>query len=428
MATQQEQATAAIHGISSSSSSLCFLTSSSIPTLGRNPSESSTFTSRRNKQDYRVCSVHTKPRFCLSPTMTNTSVDPTITKAVPETLLPSSVRPRHVKAFAIPYDDLVIRAWQPRDRLHCMELIGNILKDYGLDWDPIAADRDVVEVEDSYSSGEFWVIENTLTSQVLGTAAFYEVPHRGKKVIEIRKMYLSSDIRGIGLGAFLLKALEQRALQLGYKKAMIETASVLTEACAMYTKYGYKNSSGVETERCDIVLEKLLGPIPIPEGDHIEVIDSTRGWSIMCAPRKQAFEHRLLGRAVVVLVESGGQVLVHKRSTKKSTYPGRIAALVTGCVDWMENPLDAAKREVFEEVGLQDLIFSEPFAAYVSKAQDRHGQRIQFHPFVARGDFREDDIVCDPAEVEAAWFMTREEILSQKIGGSLWEDFREHGL
>lgn len=341
----------------------------------------------------------------------------------------TKIRPRTERFFSMPYDDLVIRAWQPNDREACVELISSILGEYGLEWDPRTADKDVIVVERSYRSGEFWVIEDMQTSEIVGTAAFYEVPQRGIGAVEIRKMYLNKKARGGGLGSFLLAALEERARQLGYSKAYIETASVLKEACALYKAKGYVPSHGLETERCDMVLEKELMPVrPSAEVQPVEAIDMNRGWTVACCTRKQAFEHRILYRAVVVLVESNGRIFVHKRSMKKSTYPGRIATFVTGCVDWMEDPLRSARREVAEELGMSDLEFTEPFDPFISKGSDGLGQRILFHPFIATGSFDEEDVVCDPDEVECGEFMSREEIIERKIGGSLWEKFRAHGL
>lgn len=341
----------------------------------------------------------------------------------------STIRPRSVRKFSIPYDDLVIRAWKHQDRLPCIELVSSVLMEYGLAWDPLIADRDVVDVENAYGEGEFWVIEDTKTSQVVGTGAFYGSPQRGAGAVEIRKMYLDRAVRGRGLGSFLLSALEQRAFQLGYSNAFIETASVLKEAHTMYTSKGYVSSKGLETERCDIVLEKQLVLAEPPENvTYLEAIDMTWGWTVARVTRNRATRHRLLSRAVVVLVENVDKVVVHKRAAEKSVYPGRMAPLITGEVNWMEDPLQSARREVEEELGISGLDFTQPFAPFIAKGADSLGQRILFHPFVAKGAFGENDIVIDPKEVEATTFMSRQEINEAGIGGSLWEEFRGHGL
>lgn len=341
----------------------------------------------------------------------------------------STIRPRTERNFSIPYDELVIRAWQPKDRQPCAELIGDVLAEYGLEWNPTTADKDVMDVEMAYRQGEFWVVEDVPSSQIIGTGAFYEVPQRGIEAVEIRKMYLRPSARGRGLGSFLLAALEERARQLGYSMAYIETASVLKEAYALYVARRYVPSDGIETDRCDIVLQKeLVSILPSSQTPHVEVVDMTRGWTVTSCERKQAMEHGILYRAVVVLVESHSRVFVHKRSMQKSSFPGRMSVFVTGCVDWMENPLQAAKREVKEEIGISSLDFSEPFKAFVASRKDGVTQRIFFHPFIARGEFEAEDTVCNPAEVEFGEFMTRKEIIKSGIGGSLWEEFRAHGL
>lgn len=371
--------------------------------------------------------THNRPRV---PMRTKMGFDDhRTTLPVVETKTTTTIRPRTERYFSVPFDDFVIRAWQPNDREACVELIGSVLAEYGLSWDPQKADKDVVNVEWAYRNGEFWVIEDVRTSDVVGTAAFYEVPQRGMGAIEVRKMYLAERARGRGLGSFLLEALEERARQLGYTMAYIETASVLREACALYRARGYVSSTGLETDRCDIVLEKDLTPFqPLPALQSVEAVDMTRGWTVTGCARKQVMEHRVLYRAVVVLVESRGRIFVHKRSMTKSTYPGRISAFITGCVDWKEKPLQTAMREVAEEIGISGLEFSEPFAPFVARGRDGLGQRIMFHPFIAKGNFEEEHVVCDPSEVECGEFMTREEIIKRGIGGSLWKEFRAHGL
>lgn len=338
-----------------------------------------------------------------------------------------TIRPRDVKSFSVPYDDYVIRAWEVRDLLPCIELIRSGLAEYGLEFDPHSADRDVVDVENAYREGEFWVVEDIATSCVVGTAAFCALPHQGIGTIELCRMYLSKDARGRGLGSFLLSAIEQRAFQLGYTNAFIKTASVMKQAYDLYISRGYTSSGEVKPERCNITLEKPLIPLQPPlDVDHVEVIDMTRGWTITCTTRKKTLDHRILYRAVVVLVESGDKVLVHKRSIKKSTHPGKMAALVTGCVDWMEEPLVSAMREIKEEVGISGLKFSQPFPPFIARSKE--GQRIQFHPYVAKGNFSEEDIVCNPNEVEEGVLMRRQEIVTRGIGGTLFHEFRERGL
>jgi putative acetyltransferase len=155
------------------------------------------------------------------------------------------------------YRDFLIRSWTPSDREAAAAIIRDALAEYGLSWEPTGADRDVLEVEESYNAvgGEFWVIEQQ--GQLVGTSAYYPV-ERGEKAVEIRKMYLSPAARGKGLGKYLLQELENAIANRGFHEIWIETASVLKEAVKLYESSGYQPATGVETKRCDRVYVKLI--------------------------------------------------------------------------------------------------------------------------------------------------------------------------
>ncbi len=153
------------------------------------------------------------------------------------------------------YQNFAVRSWQPNDRTAAAGVIAQVLAEYGLGWEPEGADRDVLQVEEYYQGGEFWVV--TLEGKVVGTAAYYPID-RSENAVEIRKMYLLPEVRDRGLGRFLLNALESVIIQKGFAEIWIETASVLKEAVILYEKSGYDPATGVETARCDRVYVKRL--------------------------------------------------------------------------------------------------------------------------------------------------------------------------
>ncbi|MGD1873509.1 MAG: GNAT family N-acetyltransferase [Mastigocoleus sp.] len=164
------------------------------------------------------------------------------------------------RLFKINYQNFIIRNWETGDdRKNASNVISTVLQEYGLSWEPDNADKDVLEVEKYYfhRGGEFWVVE--LKGEIVGTAAFYPIS-RGKNAVEIRKMYLLPEVRGLGLGKFLLKELERNIISQGFQEIWIETASVLTEAVQLYEKNGYQPATGVETLRCDRVYVKKISP------------------------------------------------------------------------------------------------------------------------------------------------------------------------
>jgi DNA-binding MarR family transcriptional regulator/GNAT superfamily N-acetyltransferase len=63
--------------------------------------------------------------------------------------------------------------------------------------------------------------------------------HR-RTIGEIKRMWISPEWRGVGLGARVLAALEDRARQLGYREVYLDTNGTLLEAIAMYRRAGYR--------------------------------------------------------------------------------------------------------------------------------------------------------------------------------------------
>lgn len=155
----------------------------------------------------------------------------------------------------IRFKTFLIRDWQPADREAAANLIGQVLTEYGLGWEPTGADIDVVQVENHYQDGEFWVVEQS--NKVVGTAAYHPI-QRGTQAVEVRKMYLLPAARGQGLGRFLLGQLESAIAARGFKEIWLETATVLKEAVRMYETSGYLPATGVETTRCDKVYKKRI--------------------------------------------------------------------------------------------------------------------------------------------------------------------------
>ncbi len=155
------------------------------------------------------------------------------------------------------YQGFIIRSWKSTDRQIVVHLISTVLAEYGLNSEPNGADQDVYDVERYYqqTGGEFWVVEQS--RKIVGTAAYYPID-RGNHAVEIRKMYLLPEVRGKGLGQFLLHQLEQTIKTRGFEEIWLETATVLTEAVKLYKKSGYQPTTGVETQRCDLVYQKRL--------------------------------------------------------------------------------------------------------------------------------------------------------------------------
>ena len=75
------------------------------------------------------------------------------------------------------------------------------------------------------------------------------------------------------------------------------------------------------------------------------------------APRRQVHAQNLLHRAVHVIVhDAAGRVFLQQRSHVKDTFPGCWDSSCSGHLDSGENYLQAARRELGEELGCRDVI------------------------------------------------------------------------
>jgi len=129
-------------------------------------------------------------------------------------------------------------------------LVFAILGEYGLRPDPGCTDADLDDIEQSYLArgGVFHVLEEQ-DGSIIGSYGLHPLE---AGVCELRKMYLRRDHRGKGLGRRLLEDALARARQLGFRRMMLETASVLKEAVRLYESYGFKPYKAEHlSSRCD---------------------------------------------------------------------------------------------------------------------------------------------------------------------------------
>lgn len=84
--------------------------------------------------------------------------------------------------------------------------------------------------------GDFLLMTELATGKVLGCGG---VRVLGEGTVELRRMWLVPDVRGQGLGRFLLRALENRARALGGQRVVLSLNSALAEALALYESAGY---------------------------------------------------------------------------------------------------------------------------------------------------------------------------------------------
>ena len=80
-------------------------------------------------------------------------------------------------------------------------------------------------------------------------------------IMEIKRMFVPLHRRGQGIASIILKELELWALELNYRKCLLETGKKQPEAIALYSKNGYTripNFGQYENVENSLCFEKLL--------------------------------------------------------------------------------------------------------------------------------------------------------------------------
>ncbi len=143
-----------------------------------------------------------------------------------------------------------LRAANNNDCEKVAALVYGVLAEYGLKPDPSATDADIRDIESSYlkRGGVFFVLEEK-SGSIIGAYGLYLLD---EQTCELRKMYLNKAYRGMGLGKKLLEDSLSHAKRLGFKRIVLETASVLKEAIALYKSYGFAEYTPEHmSKRCD---------------------------------------------------------------------------------------------------------------------------------------------------------------------------------
>lgn len=60
------------------------------------------------------------------------------------------------------------------------------------------------------------------------------------ETVELKRVFVHNEYQGQGIGSRLVSLLIEWAVQLGYRRMILETGELLSESCAVYKKLGFK--------------------------------------------------------------------------------------------------------------------------------------------------------------------------------------------
>lgn len=60
------------------------------------------------------------------------------------------------------------------------------------------------------------------------------------ETVELKRVFVRSEYQGQGIGSRLVSLLTEWAMELGYRRMILETGELLAESCALYRKLGFE--------------------------------------------------------------------------------------------------------------------------------------------------------------------------------------------
>lgn len=140
---------------------------------------------------------------------------------------------------------------------------------------------------------------------------------------------------------------------------------------------------------------------------------------IASTTRKEAQQKGLLHRIAEIMVEDpGGRILLQKRADSRDTNPGCWTTSVGGHVDAGEDYLEAAVREMQEEIGLSDVKLQE-IGSYRKNSMHEWRKLNRFYKIFKAVVPVDTRFRPDPIEVsEVRWFTLDEirQLIDQNAG------------
>lgn len=135
-------------------------------------------------------------------------------------------------------ETMSLRPATSQDGAKLAAMITAIMSDYGL---KTAHEElhDLEDIERHYAGGHFEILEDNGT-----IAGCYGIYPLSAQVCELRRLYLSQNFRGRGLGRRLLEEALQRALSLGFERMELSTSPRLVEAIGLYRSHGFEPIEG----------------------------------------------------------------------------------------------------------------------------------------------------------------------------------------
>lgn len=167
-----------------------------------------------------------------------------------------------------------VRRATDADSAAVREIVRAVAAEFGLGADALADESDLVAVASRYERDGGWFELLLCDDRPVGTIGMLPV---APGVIELRKMYFDPAVRGCGLGKALLARNLRAARERGFEAVVLETATVLETARALYRRFGFERQAGAVrgcSSGCDQAWRLALRNYRTPDMIAVELVES----------------------------------------------------------------------------------------------------------------------------------------------------------
>lgn len=136
--------------------------------------------------------------------------------------------------------ELEIRKIEHKDNVELAKVIRSILKEHGVDKPgTVFTDPTTDSLYELFQTDNsvYWVVEDN--GEILGGCGLYPTKGLNEGCVELVKLYLSSKLRGKGIGQKLMEQCIVNAQNMGFNQVYLETLPELSSAVGLYEKLGF---------------------------------------------------------------------------------------------------------------------------------------------------------------------------------------------
>lgn len=142
-------------------------------------------------------------------------------------------------------NNIQIRLLEPTDNQSLATLIRRVLREHGITRPgTVYTDPTTDQLYELFQKPRSRYFVALLHGQLIGGAGLYHTTGLDNTTVELARVYLDSQYRGLGLGRQLIDLCLTSAVALGYTAVYLETVPEMAVAVPMYERLGFRHLDG----------------------------------------------------------------------------------------------------------------------------------------------------------------------------------------